>query len=126
VLLAACASPDLPKPQVWRHQVTVAAEHSGSSIELGRDQELVVRLATPSNTPFEWSLVDLPRGVLAAPDAAKFEREPRATNFDDAAGAEVWRFRAAAAGSVTLRFEFRRAHSLDPATQTVTYTVTVR
>ena len=126
VLIAACAAPERPKPEVGRHGVSVSAEHSGSSIELGRDQELVVRLATPANTASEWSLIDSAPGVLAGQGASKFERESWATSSDDGSGAVVWRFKPAAAGTAALKFEYRRVRSLDPATQTVTYTVTVR
>ena len=126
VLVAACAAPTRPDPEVNRYGVNVAAEHSGSSITLEPEQELVVRLATLVSSTSEWSLVDFVPGVLAGQTAPQFERENRVSNLNEASGFEVWRFKPGTAGSVTLKFDCRRAYSLDPATQTVTYTVTVR
>ena len=126
VLLAACATPPRPAPVVDRYGVNVAAEHSGSSITLEPGQELVVRLTTIASPTSEWSLVDFQPGVLEGQTAPKFEREIEASNPVQAVGFEVWRFRPAAAGTVTLKFDYRRMRTLDPATQTVTYTVTVR
>ena len=126
VLLAACSTPPRPAPVVNRYGVNVAAEHSGSSITLASGQELVVRLTTIASPTSEWSLVDFKPGVLAGQTAPKFEREVEANNPIQAVGFEVWRFRPASAGTVTLKFDYRRMRMLDPATQTVTYTVTVR
>lgn len=126
MLLAACATPPPPQPEIDRYGVNVAAEHSGSKITLEPGQELVVRLTTIASPTSEWSLVDFKPGVLTGASAPKFEREIEASNPIQAVGNEVWRFRPAAAGTVTLKFDYRRMRTLDPATQTVTYTVTVR
>jgi predicted secreted protein len=126
MLLAACETPPRPEPVVDRYGVNVAAEHSGSSITLASGQELVVRLTTIASPTSEWSLVDFKPGVLAGKTAPEFEREIEARNPIQAVGNEVWRFRPAAAGTVTLKFHYRPMRTLDPATQTVTYTVTVR
>ncbi len=126
LLVAACAAPERPRPEVNRYGVNIGVEHSGSAITLERDQELVVRLATLVSPGSEWALVDFTPGVLTGQTAAKFEREVRVSNANDAAGFEVWRFKPAAAGTVTLKFDYRRAFRLDPATQSVSYTVTVR
>ena len=126
VLLAACAAPPPPQPEVGRYGVNVAAEHSGSKITLEPGQELVVRLTTIASPTSEWSLVDFKPGVLTGQTAPKFEREVEASNPIQAGGFEVWRFRPAAAGTMTLKFDYRRMRTLDPATQTVSYTVTVR
>ena len=126
MLLAACAAPPRPEPAVDRYGVNVAAEHSGSSITLEPGQELVVRLSTIASSTSEWSLVDFKPGVLTGRTAPKFEREVEVSNPIQAVGNEVWRFRPAAAGTVTLKFDYRPMRTLDPATQTVNYTVTVR
>jgi hypothetical protein len=126
VLLAACATPPRPEPVVDRYGVNVAVEHSGSNITLAPGQELVVRLTTIASPTSEWSLVDFKPGVLTGRTAPKFEREIEASNPIQAVGNEVWRFLPAAAGTVTLKFDYRPMRTLDPATQTVTYTVTVR
>ena len=126
VLIAGCAAPERPRPEVNRYGVNVAVEHSGSAITLERDQELVVRLASLVSSGSEWALVDFAPGVLTGQAAPKFERELRVNNVNDAAGFEVWRFKPAAAGTVTLKFDYRRAYRLDAASQSVSYTVTVR
>lgn len=126
-LVAACTAPPRPDPEVNRYGVHVAAEHSGSSIALEPGQELVVRLASLLGPSTEWSIVDFKPGVLTGPSAPRFEPEKRMSQLNEpAAGFEVWRFKPAAPGTVTLKFEYRRIRSLDPATETVTYTVTVR
>jgi hypothetical protein len=126
VLLTACATPPRPEPAVDRYGVNVAAEHSGASITLAPGQELVVRLTTIASHTSEWSLVDFKPGVLEGQTAPKFEREIEANNPLQAVGFEIWRFRPLGAGTVTLKFDYRPMRTLDPASQTVTYTVTVR
>lgn len=126
LLVAACAAPQRPQPEINPFGVHVAAEHSGSSITLERDQALVVRLSVSVRENQEWSLVDFAPGVLSAPAAPVFERDQRAATFNEASGAAVWRFKPAAAGSVTLKFDYRHPRTLDPAARTVNYNVTVR
>ena len=126
LLLVACAAPQRPQLDVNPFGVQVRAEHSGSGITLEREQELVVRLASSVNENQEWSLVDFVPGVLTGPSAPAFEREPRSSSFNDASGAAVWRFKPAAAGTVTLKFDYRHPRSLEPASRTVNYIVTVR
>lgn len=126
LLLAACAAPTRPEPRIDRYGVNVAVEHSGSSITLEPGQELVVRLTTIASPTSEWSLVDFKPGVLEGKTSPEFVRENEARNPIQAVGFEVWRFRPAAAGTVTLKFDYRSMRTLDPATQTVTYTVMVR
>ena len=126
LLLAACAAPQRPQPEVDAFGVHVAVAHSGSAITLERGQALVVRLATNVNQNREWSLVDFVPGVLTGPAAPAFERESIASSSGDASGAMVWHFKPAAAGTVTLKFDYRHPRTLDPATLSVSYTVTVR
>jgi len=133
VLLAACALGDKSKPVVAQpvvraeghKSVTVTVGQSGAEVELGLEQELVVRLATGSIVGYEWSLVDLRPGVLSG-TGPKFERDLRGTTMDDATGQSIWRLRPSAPGAVMLRFEYRRPRNVEPATQVVTYNVTVR
>ncbi len=128
MLVVACAAPlpPRPPPQTSAFGVQVAAEHSGSIITLEREQTLLVRLATNVSQNREWSLVDFVPGVLTGPAAPVFERDPRGSNFDGTSGAAVWHFKPAAAGTVTLKFEYRHPRTLAPAIQTVNYTITVR
>ncbi len=133
VLLAACATAERPKPPVvqsvvqspGQKSVAVSGEQSGASIILEPAQELVVNLPIDGTAGREWTLVDLKPGVLVA-SGSKFERALRNANVDEADGATVWRFRAEAPGTVALRFDLRRPHSLLPAVQTVSFSVTVR
>lgn len=126
VVLAACAAPERPVPDVARREVTLLAIHDGSRVEIGRDQALVVRLSLPITNDYAWSLVEFTPGALAAPGASKFERQARDSNFNDAGGAEVWHFVPAAAGSATLKFEYRHVRAIDPSPKTVSFAVTVR
>lgn len=126
LLLAGCAAPQRPQPNISLLGVQVGAEHSGSGITLQREQELVVRLATSVSQNQEWVLVEFAPGVLTGSTVPVFERESLSSNFNDASGAAAWHFKPAAAGTVTLRFDYRHPRTLDPASQTVSYTVTVR
>jgi hypothetical protein len=126
LLFSACAAPPRAQPEVDAFGVHVAAEHSGSSVTLEREQALVVRLNTLVSDNAEWSLVDFSPGVLAAPAAPRFQRGLRASNVNEASGAVAWRFLPAVAGTVVLKFDYRRPRSLEPALQSVSYTVTVR
>ena len=133
MLLAACASSDKPKAppppatvaSPGQRVVTVSDANAGAGVTLESAQELVVRLPTGAATGLEWSLVDLKPGVLAV-QSTRFERALRNTNVEEAAGATVWHFRPQASGAVTLSFELRRPHSLQPPSQTVSYAVTVK
>lgn len=105
--------------------VTVTTGQAGAGVELGLGQELVVRLGTVVVSGREWSLVDLAPGVLVAAGPV-FERDLRNADAGEAIGASVWRLRPVAAGVVTLRFEYRRPRNVEPASEVVTYAVTVR
>ena len=132
-LVAACAAGDKVKPVVvqpvvtapGQKVVTVTAGQNGAVIELGLEQELVVRLATNVTSGREWSLVDLAPGVLGV-NGPVFERDLRTANPGEAAGTSVWRLRPMAAGAVTLRFEYRRPRKVEPVAEVVTYAVTIR
>ena len=133
VVFAGCASGDKPKPVAVQAVVKAAGQRSlsvteaqaGARIELGLEQELVVRLATSGKGDREWSLVDLAPGVLTV-TGPKFQRALFGTADDDAAGQSIWRLRPAAAGSVNVRFEYRRPRNTEAASASVTYAVTVR
>ncbi len=133
VVFAGCAAGDKPKPvavqplvkAAGQRSLTVTEAQAGADVELGLEQELVVRLATSGKGDREWSLVDLAPGVLTA-TGPRFQRDLVGTTADDASGVSIWRLRPSAAGSVTLRFEYRRPRSTVPATAFATYAVTVR
>ena len=132
--LAACASAQRAPPPVivqplvlapGQKAVTVSEAQSGASVALEAGQELVVRLPVSPTSGLEWSLVDLPPGVLAV-RGSMFERALRNSDIDEAGGASVWRLHAAAAGEAALKFELRRPRSLAPALRVVSFAVTVR
>lgn len=133
VVLTGCASGDKLKPvaaqplvkAVGQRSLAVTEVQAGADIELGLEQELVVRLATSGKGDREWSLVDLAPGVLTA-TGPRFQRDLVGTTAGDAAGQSIWRLRPSATGSVNVRFEYRRPRSTEPATAVVTYAVTVR
>ena len=125
--LAACATPDerARKVDTGGHFVTLTNGSAGS-VELRRDQELRVRLATDVTDGREWALVEMTPGVLAQDGTRAFEREGLVSNIGQAAGAEVFRFKPLAAGTTTLKFDFRRPRDLQPASQSVSFTVSVK
>jgi predicted secreted protein len=140
LLLAGCSLFGKPasiadsKPPVARMELirdagkkvlVVGTEDNGARIELTREQGLTVRLANPSASLLEWSLVDGPGNTLTT-QAPKFERDPRSAAAGEAEGHTVWLMRPVAPGTVTLRFEFRRPRNTAPALQVVTYIVTVQ
>ncbi len=133
VVLTGCVSGDKLKPgaaqplvkAAGQRSLTVTEVQTGADIELGLEQELVVRLATSGKGDREWSLVDLAPGVLTA-SGPRFQRDLAGTTSDDASGQSIWRMRPSSAGSVNLRFEYRRPRSTQPASAFVTYAVTVR
>jgi hypothetical protein len=86
---------------------------------------LVVDLPLLPTEGREWSLVDMKPGVLTVVDS-KFERDKRDHDGFASPGDMIIRFKPEAAGDVVLNFSLRRPHTLEPATQTVTYAVTVR
>jgi predicted secreted protein len=121
---AAAAAPSVV-PNAGRKAVNVSESQSGAAVVLERGQQLVVTLPLSATSGYRWSPVDLKPGVIAA-IGSTFERASRDVSNDEAAGAEVWRFTPEAAGTVSLRLELRRPRSLELATQTVSYTVTVK
>lgn len=130
LLLAACSAPPpqqtRPEPRVDAFGVHVSAEHSGGSVTLEREQYLVVRLSTAVSQNREWELVDFVPGVLTGSAVPAFQRDPRAAASGDASGHAVWNFKPGSVGTVTLKFDYRNPRTRDPASRTVSYTVTVR
>ena len=135
-LLSVCSTTDKPKPVAvqeliqspGKSSVTIADTDDGAAVTLETTQTLVVNLFNPAsavNGNLDWSIVDLQPGVLTVL-GSRFERSPRDNNPADAAGITIWRIKPQAPGRVSLKFALRRPHSLDPATQTVTYDVTVK
>ena len=133
-LLAACAmgdkkvNPTPVQPVVsapGKKLVTLTLAQSGAAVELGLDQDLLVRLATSVVEGREWSLVDLAPGVLVA-EGPVFRRDLRNVDVAEGTGMSEWRLHPLKAGTVSLRFEYRRPRNVEAAREVVTYPVTVR
>lgn len=105
--------------------ITVSDRQSGASVVLDSTQALVVKLPNDVTSVRDWALIDLQPGVLAL-QRSTFENAVRRPLGDEYVGTAVWRFVPQAAGTVTLTFELRRPHRVEPAAQTVTYRVTVK
>jgi len=129
-LLAACSvapsAPQVEPPRVDRFGVHVSNEHSGGNVTLEREQNLEVSLSTVLSQNREWELVGFVPGVLTGSTVPTFERDPQAAHSGDASGNAVWHFKAAAAGTVTLKFDYRNPRTREPVSRTVSYTVIVR
>lgn len=127
VSIAACATPEERERRVdTSGRIVTLTLGSAPSVELRQDQELQVRLATKSTTGHVWSLVEMTTGVLAQQGASSFERESLVSNIGQAAGFEVFRFKAVTPGATTLKFELRRPRDLDPAIQLASFAVSVK
>ena len=132
-LLAACATGDKVKPVLvqpvvsapGKTLVTLTLAQAGAGVELGLDQDLLVRLATIVVDGREWTLVGLAPEVLAA-DGPRFRRDLRNVDAAEGTGTSEWRLQPLKAGTVTLRFEYRRPRNVEPASEVATYAVTVR
>lgn len=108
-----------------KQSVVVTDNQAGASVVLEAGQEWVVRLQLSPATGLDWSVADLPAGVLAL-RASGFERAPRNNDVDDSDGAVVFRIRALAPGTGTPKFELRRARSLGPPQRVVSFAVSVK
>ena len=135
VWLSACSVLDttrkIEKPEIKvaaaaGSTVTVTDLQTGSPVELRADQQLTIRLATEGTSAARWTLMGFAPGVLAAPDPSRFDRDRVSATYAQLAGAEVWHFKPAQAGQVTLTFELRRPRGREGSIRTVTYAVTVR
>jgi predicted secreted protein len=127
LVLAACATPEERERRIdTGGRVVALTAGSASTVELRRDQELRVSLALEPNSGREWSLVEMAPGVLEQQGGRGFERLGMVSNFSEAAGADVFRFKPLAAGTTTLKFDFRRPRDLEPATRSLSFTVSVK
>ena len=105
--------------------VRVSADNNGASVVLEPSQLLVVSLATSISSGLEWAPVDLKPGVLRV-QGSRFDSSMRPIDYEEGTGLTVWQLQAQAPGSVALKFDLRRPHSLDAAMQTVTFNVSVK
>lgn len=115
------------KPDVFGPVVTITDENTGQSIEIGRGQELVVKLATDPSRGSRWVRDTVVVGLLVPAGDSTFERQTLDKNAFEVGGFDVFRFKPAGPGQQTLRFEYRRKWLVEttPA-QVVSFNVTVR
>jgi predicted secreted protein len=111
--------------QPGRKVVLVGLDQAGARVELGLDQQLQVRLLTKVAATPEWSLIG-PVPAVVSVQGPRFEPDVRSNGSGEVEGDTVWQVRPTAAGSLQLRFEYRRPRSTAPATQVVTFDVVIK
>lgn len=103
--------------------VFVAERQNGTTVELSRDQRLVVRLATRAGTGFSWAPAAPANGVLRL---AKSETR-RGPSMPGAAVAQIFTFVPAGPGTADVDFSYRRPWLKDrPPARTYKLRVIVR
>lgn len=121
--LAACTSgtsKNAPDP------ATVDVAASGKGVTLAVNQELLVSLPANPSTGFAWTVTHIP-AFLKLEGEAEYKQDDKDKSRPGAGGVNVWRFKATAAGTDTLRFAYQRSweKGVAPA-QTVEYPLTVK
>ena len=97
---------------------------NGSTVTVSVSEQIVVTLVSNASTGYQWELTQLDTAVLE--NTAQTYVAP-AIAIPGAPGSERWEFVARAAGTTTLRLEYRRPwedQEVDPA-DTFEVTVTV-
>ena len=110
------------------NEVAAGIAEDGKQIELRQGQVLVITLASNPTTGYSWAAAAVDTALLAqAGDPVYRGPDDQQTPLVGAGGSETFRFTASAAGSTTLRLEYRRPWEKDqPAAQTYTLQVVVR
>ena len=107
--------------------VMITPENAGRTIELRRDQELLVRLPSNAANGYRWLLAAAPSDVLKLEGLPAFEHDPAGPGVRATAGVEIWRFTTAHTGQQVLLFDYRLPWETDaPAVRQLSFTVTVR
>ncbi len=117
---AGCGSSTAPSPV----PVVVTEAQSGTSVTLGVDGTLSVRLTASPSTGYEWQMADAPAdGVLRASGSGY---DAPNTTLLGAPGVSWWTYQAASAGSTALRLRYVRPWEPATALQEFTLNVVVR
>jgi predicted secreted protein len=118
-ILAGCGSyPGTPE------EPPLMVVETGKTIELQRGKRVTVRLEANRSAGYRWSLAFSGDGKLEQLGEAFYAAEKSVPGGD---GAEYWPFRATRAGTVELRFEYRRPWEHDkPVAKGLSYTIEVR
>ena len=107
--------------------IVVTAADEGRVIELGRGREMNVALEGNRTTGFSWSLDAVPSAALLQLGEPIYTATPASPRYTGAGGVETWRFRAIEAGSLRLRFVYRRPFEKEVApARMVTIQVQIR
>jgi predicted secreted protein len=112
--VTACGSRDRSQAQV----VALAEADSGTNL---------LTLSTTPGAGYSWMLVDSAAPVLRLLEGAAVTRDSAASTKVGAPAAATWKFRAGAAGTGTIRLEYRRPWERDvPAARLYQVSVEVR
>ncbi len=124
LLVSACSSIGRGEPAV---AVTITPDNAGRTIELRKDQALLVRLPSNAVNGYRWLLAAAPSDVLKLEGLPAFEHDPAGPRVAPNAGVEIWRFTTPHAGQQVLLFDYRLPWETDsPALRQLSFTVTVR
>ncbi|MDD5338353.1 MAG: protease inhibitor I42 family protein [Dehalococcoidales bacterium] len=94
------------------------------SVTLNAGDTLTVKLGSNPTTGFNWD--DAAIGNTAVIEQVSRDYlEPTASGIVGAPGTDVWAFRAKAAGTTTIQFNYSRPWESEPATYTLTLNITV-
>lgn len=108
-------------------RLDLTEQENGKDILLDRGDELVIRLLSNRTTGYSWSLVMTGSGVLEQEGEAAYEAQRSDRRLMGAGGVEIWKFRAVKAGSITLKFNYRRPWEKDvPPVKSLSWPVTIR
>ncbi|MGH8445303.1 MAG: protease inhibitor I42 family protein [Solimonas sp.] len=91
-----------------RDTVTVTEADAGKTVQLSAGQSLEVRLESNPTTGYRWQLTLPDDAPLRQHGEPEYQAGAYAEGIVGAGGVETWRFDAARAGRVGLRFEYRR------------------
>jgi predicted secreted protein len=104
--------------------VTLSVEDDGRTVQMLSGQELVLNLESDRRTGYRWWLADSTDVILIPLGKPGYASRGASKG---AGGFEVWRFKAAHAGTQVLRFEYLRSVADEsPAARTLRYTVVVK
>lgn len=119
LLMAACAAPD-----AGQRTTELTAADSGSAIEVGNGQSIVIKLDANSTTGYSWQQVPgLDESVVKLVSEA-YEPTVASPGMVGVGGTDTWTYQAVGAGTTTIALAYQRAS--DPtAAQSFTVNVTV-
>ncbi len=117
-LFAGCSpAPDASSSPDGASRVSLTAADAGRPQTLAVGQRLTLTLASNPTTGYGWALADSAGGALARDGAPAYVQDPSPAGGPPMAGRggmATWTFRAARAGSGTLRLDYGR--SFEPGT----------